>query len=126
MQPVPLQLFQDLGYYSNILGLVLLYKLKDLYMGGQSEPRASNQGKSVRVWLYRINQKVIFWFLKQGSSGARLAHAGFAPTHMLSFQLDMKERQGLILDWSLDMTLADISWHLARKFVPQCRQHHLL
>lgn len=27
----------------------------------------------------------------------------------------MKEGWGVILDWSLNMTLADISWHLARK-----------
>lgn len=79
---------------------------------------------SIRVWFYKAHQKVIFWFLKQGCSGARLAHAGFAATHMLSFQpwkLDMKEGWGLILDWSLDMTLADISRHLARKWVPQRR-----
>jgi len=35
----PLQLSQDLGYYPNLLRQVLLHKVKDLYVGGKSEPR---------------------------------------------------------------------------------------
>lgn len=122
-KPAPLQLFQDPGYHNNPLRQILLYKVKDFYMGGQSGPLANKQGKSksIRFWLYSLHQKVAFLFLKQGSSGTRLAHAGFAPTCTRSFQLDMKERPGLMLDWSLDITLTDISWHLDRKFVPQCR-----
>lgn len=83
----PLQLSQDLGYYHNLLRQVLLYKAKKLYMGGKSEPSAHKQGKnkSIRAWLDRLHQTVISQFPKQGSSGARLEHAGLAPTHMPSF-----------------------------------------
>lgn len=72
-KPALLQLFQGLGYYHNLLRQVLLYKVKDMYMGGQPEPRASKQGKSksMRVWLYRLHEKVIFWFLKQETKGFR-------------------------------------------------------
>ena len=89
----PPQLSRDLGYYHNLLRQVLLYKVKDLYMRGKSEPSAHKQGKnkSIRVWLYRLHQTVISWFPKQGRMGARLEHAGLPPTHTPSF-LPMETR----------------------------------